>query len=39
VERESSQNGEEVAGLISALDNPLTKITVIHQEDSTGNSN
>lgn len=39
VERESSQNGEEVEGLISALDNPLTKITVIHQEDSTGNSN
>jgi len=40
VERESSQNGEEVEGLISALDSPtLTKITVIHQEDSTGNSN
>jgi hypothetical protein len=39
VERESSQNGEEVEGLISALDNPLTTITVIHQEDSTGNSN
>ena len=39
VERESSQNGEEVEGLVSALDNPLTKITVIHQEDSTGNSN
>lgn len=39
IERESSQNGEEVEGLVSALDNPLTKITVIHQEDSTGNSN
>ena len=39
VERESSQNGEEVEGLVSALDNPLTKITVIHQEDSTGSSN
>jgi hypothetical protein len=38
VERESSQNGEEVEGLISALDNPLTKITVIHQQDSTGTS-
>lgn len=39
VERESSQNGEEVEGLVSALDNPLTKITVIHQQDSTGTSN
>ena len=39
VEREEGQNGEEVEGLISALDNPLTKITVIHQEDSTGSSN
>ena len=39
VEREGPQAGEEVEGLISALDNPLTKITVIHQEDSTGNSN
>jgi hypothetical protein len=38
VEREGDQNGEEVEGLISALDNPLTKITIIHQEDSTGNS-
>ena len=39
VERESSQNGEEAEGLISALDSPLTTITIIHQEDSTGNSN
>jgi hypothetical protein len=39
VERESSNTGEEAEGLISALDNPLTKITIIHQEDSTGNSN
>ncbi len=39
VERESGQNGEEVEGLVSALDNPLTKITVIHQQDSTGTSN
>jgi hypothetical protein len=38
VEREGDRNGEEVEGLISALDNPLTKITIIHQEDSTGNS-
>lgn len=39
VERESGENGEEAEGLISALDNPLTKITIIHQEDSTGTSN
>ncbi len=39
VEREGPQAGEEVEGLISALDNPLTKITVVHQEDSTGTSN
>lgn len=38
VERESSENGEEVEGLVSALDSPLTKITVIHQQDSTGTS-
>ncbi len=38
VEREGDRNGEEAEGLISALDNPLTKITIIHQEDSTGNS-
>ena len=34
VERESGQNGEEAEGLISALDNPLTKITIVHQVDS-----
>jgi hypothetical protein len=39
VEREGSQNGEEAEGLISALDNPLTKITIVHQVDSTGTSN
>jgi len=39
VEREGGQNGEEVEGLISALDNPLTKITIIHQVDSSGTSN
>jgi hypothetical protein len=39
VEREGGQNGEEVEGLVSALDNPLTKITVIHQVDSSGTSN
>ncbi len=38
VEREGDQNGEEIEGLISALDNPLTKITLIHQEDSSGTS-
>jgi uncharacterized protein DUF5666 len=38
VEREGSEGGEEVEGLISALDNPLTKITIIHQVDSTGTS-
>ena len=38
VEREGGQQGEEIEGLISALDNPLTKITLIHQEDSTGTS-
>jgi hypothetical protein len=38
VEREENQNGEEVEGVISALDNPLTKITIAHQEDSTGSS-
>jgi hypothetical protein len=38
VEREEGQNGEEIEGLISALDNPLTTITLIHQEDSTGTS-
>jgi hypothetical protein len=39
VERESAENGEEAEGLIQTLDNPLTTITIIHQEDSTGNSN
>jgi hypothetical protein len=39
VERESDQNGEEVEGLISALDSPLSKITIIHQMDSKGTSN
>ena len=39
VEREGNEAGEEVEGLISALDNPLTKITIVHQVDSTGNSN
>jgi len=39
VEREGGQNGEEAEGLISALDNPLTKITIVHQVDSTGSSN
>ncbi|HET9838257.1 MAG TPA: DUF5666 domain-containing protein [Candidatus Angelobacter sp.] len=38
VEREGDHNGEEIEGLISALDNPLTKITIIHQEDSSGTS-
>lgn len=38
VEREGGEQGEEIEGLISALDNPLTKITIIHQEDSTGTS-
>ncbi|HET9790586.1 MAG TPA: DUF5666 domain-containing protein, partial [Candidatus Angelobacter sp.] len=35
VERESGQNGEELEGVISALDNPLTKVTIAHQVDST----
>jgi len=39
VEKESDRQGEEVEGLISALDSPLTKITVIDQMDSTGSSN
>jgi len=38
VEREEDHNGEEVEGIISALDSPLTKITIIHQMDSTGTS-
>ena len=39
VEREGSSSGEEAEGLVSALDNPLTKITIVHQIDSTGTSN
>jgi Tfp pilus assembly protein FimT len=39
VEREGDHNGEEAEGIISALDSPLTKITIIHQMDSTGTSN
>ncbi len=38
VAREENQNGEEVEGVVSTLDNPLTKITIVHQEDSTGSS-
>jgi Domain of unknown function (DUF5666) len=38
VEREGDHNGEEAEGIISALDSPLTKITIIHQMDSTGTS-
>jgi hypothetical protein len=38
VEREGDHNGEEAEGVISALDSPLTKITIIHQMDSTGTS-
>jgi Domain of unknown function (DUF5666) len=39
VEREGGENGEEAEGLISALDNPLTKITIVHQVDSSGTPN
>lgn len=35
VEREGSQSGEEAEGLINAVDNPLTTITIVHQVDST----
>jgi hypothetical protein len=35
VEREG---GEELEGIISALDNPLTKITIAHQVDSTNSA-
>lgn len=38
VEREGDHNGEEVEGLVSALDSPLTKLTIVHQMDSTGAS-
>jgi hypothetical protein len=39
VERECDHNGEEAEGIISGLDNPLTTISIVHQSDSTGNSN
>jgi hypothetical protein len=39
VERDSDHNGEEAEGIISALDNPLTTISIVHQLDSTGSSN
>jgi Domain of unknown function (DUF5666) len=39
VEREGDENGEEVEGLISALNNPLTTISIVHQMDSKGTSN
>jgi hypothetical protein len=39
IEREGNENGEEAEGLISALDSPLTKITIVHQVDSSNNSN
>ncbi|HKF19917.1 MAG TPA: DUF5666 domain-containing protein [Candidatus Angelobacter sp.] len=38
VEREGDENGEEVEGLISTLDSPLTTITIVHQMDSKGTS-
>jgi hypothetical protein len=38
VEREGDHNGEEAEGLISNLDTPLSKITIVHQMDSTGTS-
>ncbi len=38
VEREGGQNGEEAEGIISAVDNPLTKITIAHQVDSTNST-
>ena len=38
VEKEEGENGEEVEGIISTLDSPLTTITIIHQMDSTGTS-
>jgi hypothetical protein len=34
VEREGNENGEEAEGLISSLDSPLTKLTIVHQVDS-----
>jgi Domain of unknown function (DUF5666) len=38
VEREGGQNGEEAEGIISAVDTPLTKITIAHQVDSTSST-
>jgi Domain of unknown function (DUF5666) len=38
VEREGASTGEEAEGLINALDNPLTKITIVHQVDSTSSA-
>ena len=38
VEREGDHNGEEAEGLVSNLDSPLSKITIVHQMDSTGAS-
>jgi len=38
VERECDEQGEEVEGLISALNSPLTTITIVHQMDSKGTS-
>lgn len=38
VEREGDHNGEEAEGLISNLDSPLSKITIVHQMDSTSTS-
>lgn len=39
VEREGDRSGQEVEGLISALNSPLSKITIVHQMDSPGMSN
>jgi len=39
VELEGDENGEEAEGLISALDNPLSKITIVHQLDAHDNPN
>jgi hypothetical protein len=38
VEREADHDGEEVEGLISALDHPLSKLTIVHQVDSMNSS-
>jgi hypothetical protein len=38
VEREGDHNGEEAEGLISTLDSPLSKITIVHQMDTKGTS-